>query len=185
MNTENLQLIKPFLKEALEEFRGELKNIRTGRANPSLVEDIEIDYFGTKTPLKQAASISAADARSLVIAPWNQDNLVDIEIAIKESDLNISPTNDGNVIRLNFPPLTEERRTEFVKIMKKKTEEARIKVRKVREDVWDEIQSKEKSGDISEDDKFRKKDELQKIVDEVNEQIEELSKKKEEEIMTV
>ena len=185
MNIENLQSLKPLLDEALEEFQGELKNIRTGRANPSLVEDLEIEYFGTKTPLKQAASITASDARSLVISPWNKDNLVDIEKAIKESDLQVNPTNDGSVIRLNFPPLTEERRTEFVNLMKKKTEVARIKVRKVREDAWDEIQKNEKAGELSEDDKFRKKDELQKIVDAANERIEELSKKKEEEIMTV
>lgn len=185
MTQDELASLKPKLEEAIEDLKNEMKNIRTGRANPSVVEDLEIDYFGTKTPLKQAASISSSDARSLVITPWNKDHLVDIENAIKDSDLNINPTNDGSAIRLNFPPLTEDRRVELVKVMKKKTEEARIEVRKVREEAWDEVQKNEKGGEISEDDKFRKKDELQKVVDGCNEQIEELSKKKEDEIMSV
>jgi len=177
--------VKANLEETLEMLQGELKNIRTGRANPSVVEDLQIDYFGTKTPLKQAASISAADARCLVITPWNKDHLVNIESAIRESDLNVNPSNDGSAIRIVFPALTEERRADLVKVMRKKVEESRIQVRKVREDAWDNIQQSEKSGEISEDDKFRQKDELQKIVDEFNERIEELAKKKEEEIMSV
>lgn len=177
--------IKPDLENAVVSLQNELKNIRTGRANPSIVEDLQIDYFGTKTPLKQVASITSSDARSLVITPWNKDNLIDIENAIKGSDLNINPTNDGNAIRLAFPPLTEERRVELVKVMKKKIEEARIEIRKVREEAWDAIQNNEKEGKISEDDKFRKKDELQKAVDQYNKQIDELAIKKEEEIMSV
>lgn len=185
MNNEDVQAMRLQLEEIIEFYQEELGNIRTGRANPSLVEDMEVEYYGSKTPLKQIASISAQDARTIVITPWSKDSLVDIEKTISESDLNINPVNDGSVIRLTFPQLTEERRRELVKIAKKKTEEARIKIRKVREEVWDDVQSKEKSGEIPEDDKFRSKDKLQEIVDEFNKQIEELSGKKEEEIMQV
>ncbi|MEA1926213.1 MAG: ribosome recycling factor [Patescibacteria group bacterium] len=185
MDIEDPRDSKPLLEKEIGVFRRELKNINIGRANPSLVEDLSVDYFGTKTPLKQVASISVSDARCLVITPWNKDNLIDIENAIKESDLNINPTSDSDVVRLVFSPLTEERRKEFVKLMKKKAEDVRIKVRKIREDIWDNIQLSEKEGKISEDEKFIKKNGLQEIIDEYNKKIEELSKKKEEEIMTV
>lgn len=185
MNNEDIQTTKLQLEEVLEFLGGELRNIRTGRANPSTVEDLNVDYYGTKTPLKQTATISASDVRTIVITPWSKDTLVNIEKAIKESDLNVNPVNDGSVIRLSFPPLTEERRNELVKISKKKSEEARIKIRKVREEVWNDIQEKEKQGEMSEDDKFNSKDKLQQIIDEYNKKIEELSDKKEEEIMQV
>lgn len=166
-------------------FDQELKNIRTGRATPALVEDLKVSYYGTPTPLKQVASISVSDARTIVISPWSKDTLVEIEKSINESEMNLSPNNDGNVIRINLPALTEERRKELVKILNKKTEEGRIRIRKVREEVWDEIQQKVKNGEISEDDKFRAKDKLQEIVDQFNGKIEQASKKKEEEIMQV
>lgn len=185
MNNDEIQALKKKLEEAIEFFQGELKNVRTGRANPAMVEDIQIDYYGAKSPLKQVASISSQDARTITITPWSKDSLVYIEKAINESDLNINPINDGNVIRLSFPSLTEERREELVKVVGKKTEEVRIRVRKIREEVWDEIQRKEKNGEISEDDKFKGKETLQKFVDEFNSKIEELNKKKEGEIRQV
>ena len=177
--------LKQKLEETIVHYQQELKNIRTGRANPQIVEDLMIDYFGTPTPIKQAANVSASDARTLVIAPWSKDSLIDIEKAIKESDLGINPINDGDVIRLSFPPLTEERRKEMVKIVGQKTEEARIKVRKLREGIREKIQQNEKDGSISEDDKVREEKELQQIIDEYNNKIEELHKKKEEEVMSV
>ncbi len=177
--------LKQDLEKIIEQYQQELKSVRTGRANPQVVEDLMIDYFGTMTPIKQAANISASDARTIVIAPWNKDSLVDIEKAINESDLGINPINDGEVIRLSFPPLTEERRVELTKIVGQKSEEARIKVRKLREKIREDIQREEKDGKISEDDKVRKEKELQKIIDEYNEKIEEIHKKKEEELMTV
>ncbi len=177
--------IKLKLEEVLEGYQDELKNIRTGRANPSLVEDLEVDYFGAKTPIKQVASIAASDARSITITPWDKDNLVIIEKAVSESDLNVNPVNDGTLVRINFPALTEERRAELAKVVGKKTEETRIRIRKVREEAWDQIQKQEKDGEISEDDKFRNKDELQKAIDEYNKKVEEMAKKKEEEVMTV
>jgi ribosome recycling factor len=185
MNSDQIQSVKGQLEGVIEFYQEELKNIRTGRANASVVEDIEVDYYGTKSPLKQAASISTQDARTIVITPWSKDTLVNIEKAINDSDLGVNPVNDGKVVRLCFPPLTEERREEMVKVVGKKTEEARIKVRKVREEMWDDIQKKEKNGEISEDDKFKGKDTLQQLVDEYNKKIEELNGKKEEDIRQV
>ncbi len=177
--------LKQDLEKIIEQYQQELKSVRTGRANPQVVEDLMIDYFGTMTPIKQAANVSASDARTIVIAPWNKDSLVDIEKAINESDLGINPINDGEVIRLSFPPLTEERRVELTKIVGQKSEEARIKVRKLREKTREKIQQEEKEGKISKDDKVRKEKDLQQVIDEYNQKIEEIHKKKEEELMTV
>ncbi len=177
--------LKENLNKSIEQYQKELGGIRTGRANPKIVEDLVIDYFGTPTPINQAANVSSSDARTIVISPWSKDSLVDIEKAINESELGISPVNDGENIRLSFPPLTEERRKELVKLVGQKTEEARIKVRKLREGVRDEIQKDEKDGSISEDDKFREEDELQKIIDIYNKQIDEVHSKKETDLMSV
>ena len=176
---------KEQMDKAIERFKDEMLKIRTGRANPALIEDLMVDYYGTKTPLKQIANINVPEPRVLVIQPWSADSLANIEAAIKMSDLNLSPNNDGEVIRINIPPLNEERREELVKILNKKAEEARIAVRNAREDAWQEIQDLEKSGQIAEDDKFRGKDKLQEVVNEYNEKIEELRDAKEEDIMTV
>jgi ribosome recycling factor len=181
----DLAQFKNKLDQVIERFQSELKNIRTGRATPALVEDLRVDYYGVPTPLNQVASISASDARSLVISPWSKDQLAVIEKSIRESDLGLNPVNDGNAIRINLPPLTEERRKDLVKLVGKETEEARISLRKAREDQWSELQKQEKAGEISEDQKFQLKDKLQKVVDEYNEKIEELAKKKEEEVMKV
>ncbi len=183
--TTRFDSLKENLDQSIEKYQKDLGSIRTGRANPKIVEDLVIDYFGTPTPINQAANVSSADARTIVIAPWGKDSLVDIEKAINESELGIAPVNDGENIRLSFPPLTEERRKELVKLVGQKTEEARIKVRKLREGVRDEIQKDEKDGDISEDDKFREEDELQKIIDEYNKQIDTLHDKKETDLMSV
>lgn len=180
-----LQDSKIEFEQTVEWFISELKNIRTGRATAALVEDLKVDYFGTKTPLKQIASITSSDARSLLISPWSKDSLVDIEKTINESELGVNPNNDGNAIRLNFPALTEERRKELVKVLNKKTEEARIRIRQIREESWKQIQKMEEAGEISEDDKFKAKDKLQEIVDEYNKKVEALEGKKEQEIMQV
>jgi ribosome recycling factor len=177
--------LKKDLEGVLSWYEQELKSIRTGRANPQVVEELPIDYFGTPTPIKQAANVSASDARTLVIAPWSKDSLVDIEKAINESDLGVNPVNDGEVIRLSFPPLTEERRKEMTKIVGQKTEEARIKVRKLREALREYFQKEEKDGRLSEDEKNRNDKELQKIIDEYNSKIEEIHQKKEAEVMSV
>ena len=162
-----------------------MAKIRTGRANPAILEDLSVDYYGVKTPLKQIANINVPEARTLVIQPWSRDSLANIEAAIKNSDLNLSPNNDGEIIRINIPPLNQERRAELVKMLNKKAEEARIAVRNTREDIWQEIQDMEKRGEIAEDDKFRGKERLQEAIDDYNKKIDELRVKKEDEIMTV
>lgn len=176
---------KKDFENAVEFSKVELGKLRTGRASASLVDSLMVDYYGSKSPLKQIAGVTVPEARLIVITPWSRDSLVNIEKAVRESNLNLNPVNDGQVIRINIPPLNEERRKELVKVLNHKIEDARVVVRKIREDVWDEIQNLEKGGKIGEDDKFSGKDKLQKVVDEYNSIIEDLRKKKEEEIMTV
>lgn len=176
---------KSDLEKAVEHLETEVGKLRTGRANPAMVESLMVDYYGTKTPLKQVASISIPEPRSIVIQPWDVDSLVNIEAAIKDSDLGVNPNNDGQSIHLNIPPLTEERRIDLVKILNQKAEESRVSVRNAREEAWKEIQNMEKEGKISEDDKFRGKDDLQKITDEYNNKVEKIRNKKEKEIRTI
>lgn len=176
---------KDDLEKSIEHLKLEMGKIRTGRANPSMVEDLLVDYYGIKTPMKQVASINTPEPRLIVIQPWDRGALAGIESAIRESDLNLNPNNDGILIRVNIPMLTEERRKEMVKILNQKAEEGRIAVRSIREEIWKDIQDSEKEGKISEDDKFRGKEKLQEVVDDYNKKIEEFRTKKEAEIMTV
>lgn len=176
---------KQSFENAVLHFADEAAKIRTGRAHPGLVENLMVDYYGTRTPLRQIANISIPEARQILIQPWDKGSLVLIEAAIRESDLGLNPGNDGMALRITLPSLTEETRKDFVKALNQRAEEARIAVRTVREEVWKDMQDLEKSGDISEDDKFSGKDELQKVVDEHNQRIETMRKKKEEEILTV
>ncbi|MDD5463950.1 MAG: ribosome recycling factor [Candidatus Moranbacteria bacterium] len=185
MYNEIINLHKEDLEKSVEHFKGEAGKIRTGRANPSLVEDLLVDYYGAKTPLKQIASINTPEPRTIAIQPWDRGALAAIETAIRNSDLNMNPTNDGVLVRINIPMLTEERRKEMVKMLNQKGEEARIAVRSIREEILKEIKDAEKAGEISEDDEFAGKEKLQVIVDEYNKKIEELRAKKEVEIMTV
>lgn len=173
-----------FLK-AVTHFTEEAGTLRTGRANPGIVEGLLVDYYNAKTPLIQMASISVPEPRQIVISPWDKGVLSQIEAAVRESDLGLNPVNDGSVIRITLPALTEERRRELVKTLNSRAEEARISIRTVREEAWKEIQEAEKEGLISEDDRFRGKDELQKVIDEYNGQLETIREKKEAEIMTV
>lgn len=170
---------------ALEHFETEAAKIRTGRANPSIVEDLLVDYYGSKTPLKQMASITVPEARMLVIAPWDQGSLPAVADAIRSSDLGLNPADDGHVIRLSLPMLTEDRRKELAKVLNARAEEARVSIRTVREDAWKDIQELEKEGLIGEDEKFRGKDDLQKEVDGWNAKLESARKRKEEEILTI
>lgn len=176
---------KENLEQAIEHLKYELGKLRTGRANPSIVEDIMVNYYGSKTPLKQMAAINTPEARQITIQPWDRSAMGAIEGAIRESDLGLNPANDGILIRITIPALTEERRRDLVKVLNQKAEEGRIAVRSVREDAWKEIQDAQKDGLMSEDDKFKGKDKLQEVVDEYNKKIEEIRTKKEGEIMTV
>jgi len=172
-------------ENAAEHFVSEAAKIRTGRANPGLVEGLLVDYYGVKTPLKQIASIAIPEARQILISPWDKGSLIQIEAAIRESDLGLNPGNDGQAIRITLPALTEERRHDLVKALNSRAEESRIVIRTVREEIWKDIQDSERAGNISEDEKFHGKDELQKVVDEYNHKLEAVRKKKEEEILTV
>jgi ribosome recycling factor len=171
------------MRKAVESVAREFSEIRTGRANPSLVEGLHIDYYGTPTLLKQLASISAPDAHLLVIQPWDITCVTEIEKAILKSNLGITPSNDGKLIRLSVPPLSKERRQELAKVVHKMTEEGRISLRTIRRDAKESLEKLEKDKVIPEDDKFRGIDELQKLVDRYIAKIDELLKTKEKEIL--
>jgi ribosome recycling factor len=162
-------------------FREELGKIRTGRASSAMVENLAVEYYESRTPLKQIATISIPESRTISITPWDKSSLSVIEKAFRESDLGLNPINDGQMIRINVPTLTEERRRDFVKVLNGLSESARVSIRKCREDVWNAIWEM----NIGEDDKFQGKEKLQKIVDEYNADIEDIRKKKEAEIMQI
>jgi ribosome recycling factor len=176
---------RPKMEKAVERLKEEIGKLRTGRANPAMVENLSVDYYGSRSPLKQIASINVPEPRLILIQPWNKDNLVDIEKAINEAQLGFNPVNDGQVIRISIPALNEERRVELVKVLGKYAEDARVSVRKAREEAWDEVQDLAKAGKLAEDDKFKGKEKLQKVVDEYNGMIEEIREKKEKEIMEI
>jgi len=178
-----LTKIKSSIEKAIEHLRAEIGKLRTGRASSALVEDIKVSYYGQTLPLKQIATINTPQSNVIIIQPWDKNAIANISKSISESGIGINPIVDGESIRLAVPPLNEERRKEFVKILKEKLEEARVSIRRHREDVWKEIQKEEDSGEISEDDKFKLKEDLQKIVDDYNEKIEEIGEVKEKELM--
>lgn len=172
-------------EQAIGHLKDELSKLRTGRASPALVEGVKVDYYGQPMEVRQLASISVPEARQLLIQPWDKNALSPIEKAIRESELNLNPTNEGDKIRIKLPELTAERREELARLAHKIGEEARVRVRQIREELWREVQEQERSGQITEDEKFELKDKLQKTVDEYNDQIKELVEKKEEEIKTI
>lgn len=170
-------------KVEIEEWlRKEFSGLRTGRATPAILDSIFVESYGSRQPIKHVAAISVEDARTIMIKPWDQSLMQAIEGAISSSNLGINPATSNDGIRISFPELTSERRDALTKIIKTKLEEARISLKKERDEVWNKIQKDEKEGEISEDDKFRLKDELQKIIDEGNRSLEEMVSKKELEI---
>ncbi len=181
-----LDNIKPKMEKTITHLKDELKLIRTGRANPALVEKIPVSYYGTKVPLNQVATISVPNPRLILIQPWNKDNLVDIEAAISESShLGLTPTNNGNVIRLSIPPLSDERREELVKLVAQKVEQARVSLRNLRGEGRQEIREQKSKGEISEDEMYRGGEQLQKITDQFNQKIDDIASKKEKEIREI
>ncbi|HOA98424.1 MAG TPA: ribosome recycling factor [Candidatus Atribacteria bacterium] len=173
------------MKQAINVAREELSRVRTGRASPALVEDLEIDYYGTIMKLKQIASITTPDARTIIIQPWDKNALSLIEKAIWKSDLGLNPQIEGGVIRIAIPPLTEERRKEIAKIAKKWIEEAKVAIRNLRREANEKIKKMEKRGEISEDESERAQAEVQKLTDEHINDLDGLWEKKEKEIMTI
>lgn len=173
------------MKKTVEVVNKEFASLRAGRATPSLLEKIMVNYYGTPTPINQMANVSAPEARLLVIQPWDKTALPEMEKAILKSDLGITPVSDGNVIRLTIPQLTQERRTELAKVLKKKAEEGRVAIRNLRRDANDNIKNQQKNGEISEDEQRRLQDEVQKLTDKYIKEIDTLLAAKEKEIMTV
>lgn len=173
------------MQKAIEVLKKEFATMRVGRATPALLEKVVVDYYGTQMPVNQLATISAPEPRLLVIQPWDKGALGAIEKAILKSDLGITPTNDGSVIRLAIPPLTQERRQELVKVARKKAEEARVAIRNIRRDANDQIKDLEKEKVISEDEGKRGQEEVQKLTDKFIKTVDELLKAKEDEILSI
>lgn len=173
------------MDRAVEHARSQFTTVRTGRATPALVEKLMVEYYGSDVPLQQLAGFQVPEARMLVVKPHDRGALAAVERAIRDSDLGISPSNDGTVIRLNFPPLTEERRRDYVKLVKNMAEDGRIAVRNVRRDARKDLESAEKNGDISADELERAEKELEKITHDHIEHIDQAVKKKEQELLEV
>ena len=180
---EHLKLYEDKMEKSLDVLLDEYASIRAGRANPHVLDRLRIDYYGTPTPIQQVGNVTVPEARMIVIQPWEKSLLKEIEKAILVSDLGINPTNDGNVIRLVFPELTEERRKDLAKDVKKKGEGAKVAVRNIRRDAMDSIKKMEKAGDISEDDLKQGEEKIQKITDKMIEKVDKAIETKE--IMTV
>ena len=173
------------MQKAIENLKQDINTIRAGRASAALIERITVEYYGAPTPINQVASISVPEARLLVIQPWDRKLLTDIEKAIQKSDLGINPTNDGQVIRLTIPPMSEERRRDLVKTLHKKLDEHKVAVRNVRRDVQEKLRDREKKKEISEDELKRSVERLQKLTDRYIEEMDRVGKAKEMEILEV
>ncbi len=171
------------MEKSIVALKNELNRIRTGRASLSILDDIRVDYYGTLTPLNQMASLSVPESRLITIQPWDVSIIKEIEKAILKSDLGLTPSNDGKLMRISIPTLTEERRKQLVKTVQKKGEEHKIAVRNIRRDSNDLLKGLKKEGDISEDDAFRAQDQVQKITDEHTQRMDEICKEKEQEIL--
>lgn len=181
----SLQEAKRRMENAVEALRREYSGVRTGKATPGLLDTVRVEAYGSHVPLNQVATVSAPEPRLLVVQPWDRAMISPIEKALQTSDLGLNPSNDGKVIRVPIPPLTEERRKEYVRLLHKMTEEGRIAVRQARKDANDEIKRRQKDGDLSEDAARREQDEVQKLTDRYTHQMDELLKHKEAEVMEV
>lgn len=183
MIEETFQETRERMGKTITALENELKRIRTGRASTSLLDGIKLDYYGTPTPLNQTATVAVPESRLITIQPWDATIIKDIEKAILKSDLGLTPSNDGKLIRIAIPPLSEERRKELVKQVHKSCEEHKVAVRNIRRDSNELIKGFKKDGDVSEDDAFKAQDQIQKITDEFIEKIDEVYKAKESEIL--
>jgi ribosome recycling factor len=177
------QETKESMAKTVASLKNELQRIRTGRASLSILDSIKVDYYGTPTPLNQMATLAVPESRLITIQPWDVSAIKDIEKAILKSDLGLTPSNDGKILRISIPPLTEERRKELVKVIHKICEEHKVTARNIRRDSNDLLKSLKKDSDISEDEAFRSQDEIQKITDEHIKLIDECYSEKEKEIL--
>jgi ribosome recycling factor len=173
------------MNNAVEAFKRDLATFRTGRASLSILDNIRVDYYGSLVPLNQVATLGIPEPRTITIQPWEQKMVGEIERAIMKSDLGLTPINDGKTIKIKIPPLTEERRKQLVKVVRKRAEEARVAVRNIRRDIIEEIKKAEKDKKLSEDDSRKIQDEIQKITNSFIEKIDKILEQKEKEIMEV
>lgn len=180
-----LEELEEKMKKSISVFEENLSEIRAGRANPAILNKINIEYYGVQTPINQVAGISVPEARTIVIQPWDASALKNIEKAILASDIGLNPNNDGKVIRLTFPELTEERRRDLVKDIKKIAEDARVSIRSIRRDGMDTAKAKQKNSEISEDEKSNLEDKIQKLTDKYIAEIDKILENKEKEIMNI
>ena len=181
----NYPQVEEKMNKRVEGFNAELKTIRAGRANAQVLDKVSIDYYGTQTPIAQVGSISSPEPRMLVIQPWDASVLKEIEKAILKSEVGVTPQNDGKVIRLSFPPLTEERRKELVKTVKKYSEEAKVQVRNARRDAMDDYKTQKKNGEVTEDELKTIEKDIQALTDKYIKEIDEITSAKEKEILEV
>lgn len=173
------------MKKTISVYKEDLQSIRAGRANPALLDKISVDYYGQITPLNQVSGISAPEPRLLAIQPWDVNLIPDIEKAILKSDLGLNPSNDGKIIRLVIPQLTEERRIELTKVVRKNGENAKVAIRNIRRDAIDEIKKLEKAKELSEDDRKSGEEEIQKVTDKYIEELDSVTNSKEEELLEI
>ncbi|MGB9711255.1 MAG: ribosome recycling factor [Thermodesulfovibrio sp.] len=173
------------MNQALEVFKKDLSTFRTGRASLGILDNIRVDYYGSMVPLNQVATLGIPEPRMITIQPWEQRMLADIEKAIMKSDLGLTPINDGKIIKIVIPPLTEERRKQLVKVVRKRAEEARVAIRNIRRDIIEEIKKAEKEKKLSEDESRRLQEEIQKITNSFIEKVDHALEQKEKEIMEV
>ncbi len=180
-----IQETEGHMKKSLQALEADLRTIRTGRASPALLERVLVDYYGSPTPLNQLAVISAPEPQLLTVRPYDPSSLSDIERGILKSDVGLTPSNDGKIIRLNVPNLTEERRIELVRLVNRRIEEAKVALRNLRRDALDDLREFEKEKMISEDDFYRGRDELQELIDRYVARVDEIGQRKSQEIMEV
>jgi len=173
------------MKKSISVFEADLASIRAGRANPAILDKVTVEYYGVDSPLTQIGTVSVPDARTILIQPWDASILSEVEKAILKSDIGINPNNDGKSIRLNFPPLTEERRKELSKTVKKYGEECKIAIRSIRRDAIENFKAQKKASEITEDDLKNAEEDIQKLTDKYIKTIDEITAKKEKEIMEV
>lgn len=181
----NMKELEEKMQKTIERLEENFAEVRAGRANPAILNKVNVDYYGVPTPINQVAGISVPEARMIVVQPWDMNMLKDIEKAILASDIGINPNNDGKVIRLNFPELTEERRKELGKEIKKTAEEAKVSIRNIRRDGMEKIKADLKNGDITEDEKANAEDKVQKLTDKYVAEIDKILETKEKEIMNI
>ncbi|MFC1965382.1 ribosome recycling factor [Chloroflexota bacterium] len=185
MSSETLHTVEEKMRKTVEGLKKDLASVRTGRATPALIEHVKAEYAGVPTPLNQIAGISAPEANLLIVQPWDKGGIRSIEKAIMASDLGLNPVSDGNVIRINIPPLSEERRQELIKAVRRRVEERRVSIRNIRREAMDELKELEKNKDISQDEHKRVSNQLQKLTDGFIVEAEQIGGAKETELMQV